>query len=143
MKEYLKKFEEICRQHGIKVTPQRLAIYRELLTSKDHPSAVNIYEKVKEYFPHISLDTVNRTLLLFADLGLAQIIEGRGDPKRFDPNLSPHHHFRCIKCGRIIDFYCQEYDQLKVPEDLQKKYIITRMRVNIEGICDECQKKTS
>ena len=135
----IKQFEEICKQHGLKITPQRTAIYRELVHSDEHPSAVSIHERIKKYFPNVSLDTVNRTLLTFSELGLVNIIEGRGDPKRFDPNLRPHHHFRCIRCGRIIDFYNKEYDALEVPEKLREKFLITGKRVNLEGICDRCK----
>ena len=139
VKERLKIFEEICHKHGLKMTPQRMAIYKELVNSKEHPSAVMIYERIKKYYPNISLDTVNRTLITFSEIGLVQIIEGRGDPKRFDPNLHQHHHFRCIRCGRIIDFYNQEYDALEVPQELRSKFIITGKRVNLEGICHKCK----
>ncbi|NIT41784.1 MAG: transcriptional repressor, partial [Gammaproteobacteria bacterium] len=102
--ERLLSFESICREHGLSITPQRVAIYKELLSSLEHPSAIMIYKKVSEYYPNISLDTVNRTLLTFHKIGLAKAVGGTGDPKRFDPNLEPHHHFRCISCGEIIDF---------------------------------------
>ncbi len=139
MEEELKVFEKICHEHGLKVTPQRMAIYKELINSREHPSAVMIHECIRKYYPNISLDTVNRTLITFAEIGLIDIIEGRGDPKRFDPNLRLHHHFRCIRCGEIIDFYSKEYDSLKIPEELRKKFIITGKRVNLEGVCDKCR----
>ncbi len=138
----IKRLEEVFRQHNLKVTPQRIAIYQELINSSEHPSAINIYERIKAQYPNISLDTVNRTLLTFAEIGLVRIVEGRGDPKRFDPNLHPHHHFRCIKCGKIIDFYNEEYDALDVPSTLKDRFIITSKRVNLEGICDECQTRS-
>ena len=97
--ERLLSFESICREHGLSITPQRVAIYKELISSSEHPSAITIYKKVSEYYPNISLDTVNRTLLTFHKIGLAKAVGGSGDPKRFDPNLEPHHHFRCVRCG--------------------------------------------
>ncbi len=116
-----------------------MAIYKELVNSTEHPSAVMIHERIRKYYPNVSLDTVNRTLITFSEIGLVKIIEGRGDPKRFDPNLRQHHHFRCTRCGRIIDFYNEEFDNLKVPEELQSKFIITGKRVNLEGICEKCK----
>ncbi len=135
----LKNFEDICHKHGLKVTPQRMAIYKELINSNEHPSAVMIHERIRKYYPNVSLDTVNRTLITFSEIGLVNIIEGRGDPKRFDSNLCLHHHFRCIKCGRITDFYSEEFDSLDIPSELKKKFVITGKRVNLEGVCDKCR----
>ncbi|GAB4330486.1 MAG: Fur family transcriptional regulator [Calditrichia bacterium] len=139
MNENLKKFEEICRNHNLKITPQRVAIYRALLESQEHPSAVTVHEKIKKQYPNVSLDTVNRTLLTFSEIGLLKIVEGRGDPKRFDINLNPHHHFRCIRCGKIEDFYFEEFDNLQIPGTLQNRYVVTSRRVHLEGICSECR----
>ncbi len=67
--EYLAEFLNKCKRAGLKITPQRIAIYKEVLESGNHPSAEDIYRKVKEFHPGISFDTVNRTLLTFADMG--------------------------------------------------------------------------
>ncbi len=138
-KETLRSFESICREHGLSITPQRVAIYKELISSSEHPSAVMILNKVREYYSNISLDTVNRTLLTFHEIGLATIVESSGDPKRFDPNLEPHHHFRCVKCGRIEDFKNQSYDAIEVPPELKKKFIVMKKIVHLEGYCDKCR----
>ncbi len=137
----MKTLKEVFRKHNLKVTPQRMAIYRELIQSKEHPSAVVIHERINKIYPNVSLDTVNRTLLTFSEIGLVRIVEGRGDPKRFDPNLRPHHHFRCVKCGEIYDFYSEEYDALGIPENLKQKFTITSKRVALEGVCDKCKQK--
>jgi len=137
--ERMLSFESICREHGLSITPQRVAIYKELVSSPEHPSAVMILNKVREYYSNISLDTVNRTLLTFHEIGLAKMVESSGDPKRFDPNLEPHHHFRCIKCGKIEDFKNQSYDTLKVPPELDKKFVVMQKIVHLEGFCDRCR----
>jgi Fur family peroxide stress response transcriptional regulator len=134
-------FKRICRDHGLRITPQRIAIYRELVSSKEHPSAITIYRKIKKYYPNISLGTVNSTLLTFAEIGLAKVVEASGDPKRFDPNLKSHHHFKCIKCGKIIDFENDSYDGLKVPPDIKRKYLVLDKKVHLEGLCDRCRAK--
>ena len=141
-KDKLLSFESICHSHGLSVTPQRVAIFNELIASSDHPSAVMIFNKVRAYYPNISLDTVNRTLLKFEELGLARIVESSGHPKSFDPNLEPHHHFRCVKCGRIIDFKDEGYDALEVPEAIKSKFVVTGKIVHLEGICDECKDRS-
>jgi len=94
-KEMLEVFYLRSKKHGLKITPQRTAIYRELLKAKDHPSADIIYERLIKRVLTISFDTVNRTLLTFSKIGIALIVEGYGQPKRYDPDVNTHHHFRC------------------------------------------------
>jgi Fur family peroxide stress response transcriptional regulator len=137
----LQEFREICRTQGLKITPQRLAIYQELISSKEHPSASAIYEQIKKYYPNISFGTVNSTLLVFSSIGLAKIVESSGDPKRFDPDLEPHHHFRCVKCGKIIDFHNAAYDRMAIPSEIEKRFIILEKKVHLEGLCDKCRTK--
>ena len=135
----LRSFESICREHGLSITPQRVAIYKELVSSPDHPSAISIFNKVRKYYSNISLDTVNRTLLTFQKIGLAKVVESSGDPKRFDPNLEPHHHFRCISCGEIIDFRDEFYDALEIPAEIKEKFVVLEKKVHLEGFCDKCR----
>jgi Fur family peroxide stress response transcriptional regulator len=141
LEEKLQKFREICRTQSLKITPQRLAIYQELISSKEHPSASAIYEQIKKYYPNISLGTVNSTLLVFSSIGLAKVVESSGDPKRFDPDLEPHHHFRCVKCGKIIDFHSAAYDRMAIPSEIEKRFTILEKKVHLEGLCDKCRTK--
>jgi Fur family peroxide stress response transcriptional regulator len=137
--EKLRVFENLCREHSLSITPQRVAIYKELISSEEHPSAVTIFNKVREYYSNISLDTVNRTLLTFHKIGLAKIVESTGEPKRFDPNLESHHHFRCISCGEIIDFRDEFYDALEIPAEIKEKFVVLEKKVHLEGFCDQCR----
>ncbi|MDH5187243.1 MAG: transcriptional repressor [candidate division WOR-3 bacterium] len=137
--EELQIFQKACKKHGLKITPQRIAIYQELKSSKQHPSAITIYRKIRNYFPNISLGTVNSTLLTFAGIGLTKVVESSGDPKRFDPDLKPHHHFKCQKCGKIIDFYNNKYDAIDVPPAIRKRFVVLNKIVQLEGLCDRCR----
>lgn len=141
LEEELLSFKRLCNKHGLRITPQRVAIFRELISSHEHPSASMIFKKIKNYFPNISLGTVNTTLLMFAEIGVAKVVESSGDPKRFDPNIEPHHHFRCIKCGKIVDFHHDAYDAIKIPATIQKKFVVLEKRVQLEGLCDKCKTK--
>ena len=134
-------FKKRCKEHNLKITPQRTAIYKELLTAEDHPSADMLYERVRKVFPNISFDTVYRTLLSFSEIGLADVVEGYGEPKRFDPNTHTHHHFRCMKCGNIIDFHSEFYDNMETPREIKKEFRVTRKRVTLEGFCKNCTNK--
>lgn len=133
-------FKKKCKENNLKITPQRIAVYKELLKSKDHPNADGIFKRVRKILPHISFDTVNRTLLSFSEIGILHIVEGYGEPKRFDPDVKSHHHFRCVKCNRIIDFYNRSYNNLKIPKDIKNQHIIISKKVVLDGICDKCKK---
>ena len=134
-------FYRRSKEHGLKITPQRTAVYQELLKAKDHPSADIIYKRIVKKIPNISFDTVNRTLLTFSKIGITNIVEGYGQPKRYDPDLDTHHHFRCTHCNKIIDFHNEDYDNLIVPQELQKQFTVFSKRVVLEGLCDRCKKK--
>jgi len=135
-------FEQLCRKAGLKITPQRLEIYKELAKSREHPSANMLWQKVRKTFPNISLDTVNRTLLTLSKIGAAFIVEGSGDVKRFDGGMESHQHFRCMQCRRIIDFHHAPFDSIALPPEFEDSFLIVRKTVYLEGICRYCQKKS-
>ena len=132
-------FYQKCADHSLKVTPQRVFIYQELLTATDHPSIDDVYKRVRNKLPNISFDTVYRTALSLADIGAIVTVE-TGGPKRFDANTSLHHHFRCLQCQKIIDFDSEYYDHITVPQEILDRFKVTSQRILLEGICDECSK---
>lgn len=133
------RFTQLCRTHGLKVTPQRVAVYNALKKAKDHPCADNIHKLLLTDFPNISLDTVNRTLLTFARIQIIDVVEGQGDPRRFDPNLEDHHHFYCLSCNSIIDFHDPDLTRIQLPEAITRSFTITGKRLCLTGYCDRCQ----
>lgn len=139
--EMMAVFFRRSRDNGLKITPQRSAIYQELIQAKDHPSADDVYKRIIKKIPNISFDTVNRILLTFSKIGIANIVEGYGQAKRYDPDLETHHHFRCMKCNTIIDFHNKEYDNLKVPEDMRKQFTAMSKKVVLEGLCSKCKRR--
>jgi Fur family peroxide stress response transcriptional regulator len=134
-------FRVRCRDTGLRVTPQRMTVYRTLLASIEHPSAEAVFREVRNIFPSISLDTVNRTLLTLNEIGAAFIVEGSGDAKRFDANLQTHQHFKCVRCKRIIDVHHEPFNEIDVPKSLKDRFTVLRTTVYLEGFCDRCQKK--
>jgi Fur family peroxide stress response transcriptional regulator len=138
----LEFFITSCREHNLRITPQRTAIYKALKDDCSHPSADTVHRKIKKTFPNISFDTVNRTLLSFVDIGVLKIAESYNRQKRFDPNLENHHHLSCIKCGKIIDFNNKEFDELKIPNDIRNKYKVLGKKVVLECICNKCSGKS-
>jgi Fe2+ or Zn2+ uptake regulation protein len=139
--EKLEHFRRKFRASGLNMTPQRTAIYEILIESPDHPRAEDIYERIRPAFPDIAIDTVYRTLSTFSDLGLIHVVEGYGEAKRYDPEVASHHHFRCRRCSRIIDFQDASYDHLEVPAEISMKHSVTGVKVIVEGLCDTCLSK--
>jgi len=137
----MNEFKKICRQHKLKITPQRTAVYKELVNDKTHPTTDMIYRKVRVIFPSISFDTVNRTLISFAEIGLINAIECSGQGRKYDPDIRPHHHLKCTQCGGITDFYHQAFDNLKVPSRKLGAFKVTNKKVVLTGICPKCQLK--
>lgn len=126
---------------GLKVTHQRIAILGELADNHDHPTADAIYKKIKQKLPSISFDTVNRTLISFAQSGVIKVAEVQGGAKRYDPMTGPHHHFHCVRCSRIIDFINKEYDRIKLPESITNKHQVLGQKIVLDGICQDCKNK--
>ena len=138
--ELLETFKKICREAGLKVTHQRLEIFRVLVPADDHPSAEDIHERVKKTVPTISLDTVYRTLTTLEKHGVL----GRVQPdarSRFDPNLDLHHHFICTECKRVDDFYWPAFDRMRTPQKGAEWGRVDTKRVEIRGVCKACQKR--
>lgn len=94
---------EILEQIGIQPSAQRVAVADYVLSTDDHPSAEQVWARVKERFPMLSRATVYNTLNLFVEKGLLRelvIAEGK---VVFDPKLTPHHHFIDDETQSIVD----------------------------------------
>ncbi len=137
------RFTQQCKAHGLKITPQRLAVYETLKNSKEHPSADRIHKLLLHSFPNISLDTVNRTLITFARIQMIDVVEGQGDPRRFDPNREDHHHFYCLSCNTIFDFHDPDLEQLLLPESITQTCTITGKRLCLTGYCEDCRQRAA
>jgi Fur family peroxide stress response transcriptional regulator len=135
-------FESLFKKHNLRITPQRVAIYMRVVESGAHPSADEVFKEIREEFPHISYDTVNRTLHTFSKIGIVDIVEGMGEPRRYDPCTKQHHHFHCIRCGKIIDFFDDDYDRLEVPERISHTHDVISTRVVLHGLCGKCKNMT-
>ncbi len=118
-----------------------MAIFRALYGDRSHPSADAVYSRVRKEFPHISFDTVNRTLQSFATLGLIAVAESYGRQRRYDTRTGQHHHLYCVKCHKIIDFESRDYDSLRVPDYISNTHTVLGKRVVLEGVCAQCSKK--
>ena len=132
------RFEAVIRGAGIRMTPQRLEIYRQTAATVTHPDIETIHREVRKTMPGVSLDTVYRTLDLFREMGLLSSLRPFPGPVRFDANTSPHHHFVCTRCGAALDFEDRDFDNLRIPAAASVLGHVLTLHVELRGLCAPC-----
>lgn len=121
------------------MTRQRQVIMEELRKTCSHPGADEVYNLVRRRLPRISLGTVYRNLEMLSAMGEIQKIEIGGSLKRFDGNIAPHYHIRCLRCQKVVDA------PVAVLEDIEKclkgktDFTIIGHRLEFLGLCPQCQ----
>jgi Fur family peroxide stress response transcriptional regulator len=128
-----------CREAGLKATPQRLAVLKALLTSREHPGPEAVFRQVRGELSSISLATVYKTLDALEAAGLVERVTPLSDGRRYDANRAPHHHLVCTTCGRIED---HEDPALAPPVPSQLGGFQARsVRVEVLGVCAACRRE--
>jgi Fe2+ or Zn2+ uptake regulation protein len=126
------------RERGLKVTPQRQAVFRVLYQNHTHPSAETVYEQVAEQMPTISLRTVYQTLNDLTDMGEILHLELGTGSARFDSNVEDaHHHLVCEGCGLVRDVEA-DLDSLKFNEALPAGFRVSETEILVRGLCEHC-----
>jgi len=127
------------REKGLKVTSQRLAICNFILSRKDHPTAEQIYQELRNEHPTISLGTIYKTLHLLQELGLIQELGFTEGSVRYDPDMELHINMVCSKCGKISDYKTENVEKLwsAIISDLGFKPIGQRIDIYFE--CNDCK----
>jgi Fur family peroxide stress response transcriptional regulator len=136
--EPLDSFLEACRKLNLRLTPQRLEIFKMLAASSDHPTAEILHQRLIRRMPTLSLDTVYRTLGTFAQLGLINKVDTVESQARFEALHGQHHHVICRKCKEIMDFEWRQIDEVVLPENVHDWGAIDRKNVIVYGICRKC-----
>jgi Fur family peroxide stress response transcriptional regulator len=128
------------REKGYKVTPQRLAICDLVFSSKDHPTAEQLHQKLRSQHPTMSLATVYQALHLLTEIGLIQELGLGEGTSRYDPDTSPHINVICEKCGKIRDYHAENIKELwaRIVDDLDVQPI--GKRIDLYVYCDDCRK---
>jgi Fur family peroxide stress response transcriptional regulator len=91
------------RAAGLKLTPQRIAVVKELACDETHPTAQELFERLRPGLPTMSFATVYNTLGALSSAGLCAALALSPGSGRFDPNMSLHHHLVCDLCGAVRD----------------------------------------
>ena len=129
---------EALRKKGYKATPQRVAICRFVLHSRDHPTAQRIYDEVKKVHPTVSLATVYKTLQVLEELDLIQELNFSKSQARFDSYMKPHINLCCPRCGTIKDLDDPTTREIVERVATTTKFTATGQRLDIYGICQKC-----
>jgi len=124
------------------MTRQRKAVLGELRKADDHPTADQLYERVRENMPRISLGTVYRNLELLAVTGAIRVVGAPGG-RRYDGELTAHHHVRCTNCGRLDDVHADVTLEHPRSSRLAPGYKLTGYQVEFLGRCPACAKNVS
>jgi Fur family transcriptional regulator, peroxide stress response regulator len=124
---------------GIRLTPQRLAIAEVVINSGDHPSVRDIYERVKAFFPYVTIATVYSTLTMLEQAGIVRELPFQRQ-SRYDANLSPHANLVCIGCGTVVDADVGQETVAELGElvSQQSDFEVAAQRVDFYGWCFGC-----
>jgi len=133
---------QAIRSKCYKATPQRIAICRFALSSKEHPSAQKVYSEVKKTHPTLSLSTVYKTLQVLKELGMLQELSSSLSQTRFDPNVKLHINLVCIQCGKIEDVDDPVGKELIKRLMGMAEFTVTEHHIDVYGVCRKCKPKT-
>jgi Fur family peroxide stress response transcriptional regulator len=131
---------ERLKEAGLRVTPQRLSIYRALVTSDAHPTAQALFEQLQPTLPSLSQATVYNTLQALVTHGLIQELGAAGDgAAHYDANPTPHINLICTCCHRVEDFFDVPLDDVAEQIVARSGYHVQGMRIAYYGLCPDCQ----
>ncbi|WP_437679552.1 Fur family transcriptional regulator [Sorangium sp. So ce131] len=136
------------RASGLKLTPQRMAIVRELAADPTHPTAQELFERLRPALPTMSFATVYNTLDALASAGLCAALSLSPGAARFDPNMAAHHHAVCDRCGLVRDVPCEPSESpggpstepIRAPLAAAPGFEVRAVERIYRGICAACAK---
>ncbi len=130
------------KSKGLRVTPQRLAVYANLLSRSDHPTVEQILEDLNQDFPISSQATVYSSLQVLRGVSLVKEVLLDEGISRYDANMEEHHHFRCSHCGAIEDIPSNNFATLDL-SGLRKGLKPKSYEITVHGFCDCCNPSKS
>jgi Fur family peroxide stress response transcriptional regulator len=125
----------LLKRHGLRVTPQRVAICGQLLARHRHVTPQELHEALKGRFPSLSPNTVYLTLSQLESVGLVRRLHVEGQSV-FDSNTGPHDHAYCERCGRLEDL---PPEQPPGPPPAVGDWRIERASRTLSGLCPACR----
>jgi len=131
-------YAETISHNGHRLTPQRREVYNVLLTQRDHPSASEVFMRVKQQMPSISLATVYNCLETLVGCGLAKQVNVEREATRYCANLQEHGHFLCEDCGKVFDVPIAAGKRKERLWDVPEGFTVTHSEITLRGTCQAC-----
>lgn len=131
-------YEETISHSGHRLTPQRREVYDVLLAERDHPTATEVFIRVKNRMPSISLATVYNCLETLVSCGLARQVNVEREATRYCANLEEHGHFICDQCGKVHDIPLASGKHLERAWALPQGLTVTHSEITLRGLCANC-----
>lgn len=135
------KIIALFKEKKLKLTPQRLAVYKYLKSTKEHPSVETIYNALHEEYPTMSLATVYKAIRTLVEVDLVQEINVGEGNFRYDYDASNHPHIQCLSCNKVNDLEDYSLDELNKEAQNHTDYEIAYNKVYFYGLCPECKNK--
>jgi len=133
-----KSCNETIHENGFRFTPQRREVFDALMAKHDHPTAVEVFMRVKERMPTISLATVYNCLETLTECNLVKHVNLDRAPSRYCANREPHGHFFCTECNAVFDVPLRQNQQLDKTWELPPNSIVTHHEISLRGLCPDC-----
>ncbi len=131
-------YDQTIAGRGLRMTEQRRSVYDALMTQANHPTAVEVFMRVKGTVPSISLATVYNCLETLVGCGLVRHVHHDRESSRYCANLEEHAHLFCESCGSVTDLPLRARRR---PEDLWEmpaESVVTSREVSFRGLCPDC-----
>ena len=135
----MENITSIFREKKLKLTPQRLAVYKYLMSTNEHPSAEIIYKALQPESPTMSLATVYKALKTLVEVKLVQEINVGEGNFRYDANSHEHAHIQCINCSKVTDLENISFTTLNRTAEECSEYKVLSNRIFFYGLCKDCQ----
>lgn len=129
----------IFKEKNLKLTPQRLAVYKFLQNTTEHPSVETIYKGLQPEYPTMSLATVYKALKTLVEVDLVQELNVGEGNFRYDAMSKPHPHIQCLKCGKVNDLINITFPDLNTIAQENSEYKILYNKLFFYGYCKDCQ----
>src|SRR5215469_18337932 len=129
------QFRDLCREHNLAATHQRHKIYEALVSRPGHYSPEEIYVRVRQHLPSISLATVYKNLKTFVQAGMLRDVSHPQGPWRVDATTVPHHHFVCTRCHSITDLEISMVGPVKLKGRMPPGFRVEKFHVEVQGVC--------
>jgi Fe2+ or Zn2+ uptake regulation protein len=131
------------RDHGFRLTPQRLAILRILRDAGKHLTPVEVFQMASETLPGLTEPTVYRTLNFLVEQGLAMAAHIGNGQLIYELAEHNHHHLVCRECGDMLEIDHAALEPLYQGFQDKTGYHIDSVHVTFFGLCPHCQKNNS